>query len=178
MARKPWFYGGISLKKLPLTGNDGYGCIGLWILSSKLVELAGKLVGVGRKMAKPATATWAHAPPTAHVAHSPVMKFQPWVHRQLLFLLIWQIHGGWAWTTVKNDKPWTGKMMTRERNIYIYVRVFFFFGQLGTQLPMLLIGHHLKSQKLLFNLWLILIMPLKYLTGIIISHIIPFRIIL
>ena len=52
MAGKPQIYGEISPEKLQFTENDGYGWIGLRMLSSKMVEFVGKVIEDGHKMAK------------------------------------------------------------------------------------------------------------------------------
>ena len=76
MVEKPRIYGGTSPKKLRFTENDGYGWNVIRTLSSKMMEMAGNLIGDGRKMATTAMATQDHAPPLSCIAYRPKPKLQ------------------------------------------------------------------------------------------------------
>ena len=76
MARKPWFYDVTSLRKLRFTKNEGYGWKALRMLSSKMVEMAGKLARDGQKMATTVAAMRDHVPPTSLVVHRSTLRLQ------------------------------------------------------------------------------------------------------
>ena len=80
MVEKRRFYYRTSLEKLRFTKNNGYGWIGIGMLSSKLVELARQLAGDDRKMAKTIAVAQTHLQRTSCVLHHQGTKLQACGH--------------------------------------------------------------------------------------------------
>ena len=125
--------------------NDGYEWIDLGTLSSKMMEVAGKLTGDGWKMAKIVVAPHDHAPPIGRVACRPKLKLQEWGHQKLPFPLVRHMHNDEALAMASSTWSWTKKVMGRERESYR-------FGQLKLTLSIFwLVPFFNIIKKLLFN---------------------------
>ena len=120
MARKPRFHDGTSPEKLRFTENNRYGWIDIKMLSSKLVELAGKLARDGWKITRTGVVVLAHALSTCRVFHRTATKLQACSHQQLLSLLVWRVCSEAAWSTTKMNVVVDGEK-EREREMYMQV---------------------------------------------------------